>query len=325
MSQIDELCAELLQKVRELELLTQQLLKEQEEESRLGYAWSGDLGHWYWNIQTNSVVFNTKKIQAMGYDRSELPERVTYQFFTDRLHPDDYERTMAAMKSHMRSEAKVYEVEYRIKAKNGEWIWFYDRGKITQWDSDGKPLFAAGIVFDISEQKARETILTEHNRLLSEDARTDSLTGILNRKAILADLNGQMMESSTQKKPVSVVLVDIDHFKSINDTYGHVTGDMVLKEVTQAIRDVLRDRDSIGRYGGEEFLVILPETDLNQAIRAGERIRREIASREFSCSCPVTISGGVQTYQGEDLMDLIHSADQKLYQAKQGGRNRMIG
>ena len=101
MSQIDELCAELLQKVRELELLTQQLLKVQEEESRLGYAWSGDLGHWYWNMQSNSVVFNTKKIQAMGYDRSELPERVTYQFFTDRLHPDDYERTMAAMKSHM--------------------------------------------------------------------------------------------------------------------------------------------------------------------------------------------------------------------------------
>ena len=102
----------------------------------LEYAWSGNLGHWYWNIKTNTVTFNPLKVTALGYDRDEIPDQVSYQFFTDKIHPEDYQKTMDAMMAHLYGKAGVYEVEYRIRAKNGEYRWYYDRGRITQYDKN---------------------------------------------------------------------------------------------------------------------------------------------------------------------------------------------
>ncbi|MGM0432891.1 MAG: PAS domain-containing protein, partial [Spirochaetota bacterium] len=141
---------ELLSRVRELEMLSQELLEEQQRETRLDFSWSGNLGHWYWNVQTNSVVFHPLKITTLGYSLDEVPEEVTYQFFTERLHPEDYERVMQTMRDHLEGKIPVYEVEYRIKAKDGSWKWFYDRGKVTRRSEEGKPLFLAGIVFDVT-------------------------------------------------------------------------------------------------------------------------------------------------------------------------------
>lgn len=120
---------QLIDRIRELEILNAQLLDEKEKEAGLDFAWTGNLGHWYWNITTNRVTFNSLKVRALGFDPEELPEQVPYQFFTDRVHPDDYERTMEAMRSHLCGGAHVYEVEYRIQAKDGSWRWYYDRGE----------------------------------------------------------------------------------------------------------------------------------------------------------------------------------------------------
>jgi diguanylate cyclase (GGDEF)-like protein/PAS domain S-box-containing protein len=315
---------QLWEKVKELEMLNNELLKEKEEETRLEYAWSGNLGHWYWNIKTNSVVFNPLKIMALGYSMEEVPKTVNYQFFTDRLHPEDYQRTMEAMLLHIQGKKSVYEAEYRIRAKDETWKWFYDRGKITQRDDSGKPVFVAGIVFDLSAQKEKEKELEKKNEILKHDSQTDALTGIKNRKTIMHELEGWVVESSINKAPLSIIMLDIDRFKILNDSKGHVFGDHVLKEVAGVISRSLRGLDTIGRYGGEEFIVILPKTAKENAISVAERIRTNVASYNFGEGVNVTISGGVKEYYGEELTELIDGADKKLYEAKNAGRNIVL-
>ena len=327
---------QLRRRIEELEALNRELLAEKEAEVRLDYAWTGNLGHWYWNIKTNSVVFNPLKVQALGYTPEEVPESVEYQFFTEKLHPDDCEATMEAMRRHMKGEIALYEAEYRLRTKTGGWKWFYDRGKVTRRDAEGRPLYATGIVFDITEKKEREMDLTHHNALLKQTAETDALTGIRNRRAILDELEAQIAHAAIYKTPLTVVLFDIDRFKSVNDERGHIFGDKVLKESAAIIAHTLRGIDSVGRYGGEEFLVVLPNTDRADAISVAERIRKNIESFDYGNGFRATISGGVAEYCNQhrgsgsagdenEKLELIGRADKMLYEAKAGGRNRIIG
>ncbi|MFW6020117.1 MAG: PAS domain-containing sensor histidine kinase [Bacteroidales bacterium] len=119
----------------------------------LKFAWVGNLGQWFWDVPSNIVDFNPKKATNLGYELSEIPKNAGHEFYTDKLHPDDYERVMQNMRDHLSGKTDVYEVEYRIQTKNGDYKHYYDRGKITKRDKNGKPLFLAGIVFDITHQK----------------------------------------------------------------------------------------------------------------------------------------------------------------------------
>jgi PAS domain S-box-containing protein len=159
----------LLSRIRELENLSEAFLEEKEKEELLKFSWTGNLGHWYWDFPSNKVTFNPLKVMALGYSREEVPEEVTYQFFTDKLHPDDYERVMEEMRQHLKGEREVWEVEYRIQTKQGEWKHFHDRGKVTKRDEQGRPLFLSGIVFDITQKKETEKELEEKNRKLNEE------------------------------------------------------------------------------------------------------------------------------------------------------------
>ena len=127
------------------------------------FPWAGNLGRWSINIKTHEVICNPLKVEALGYSMEELDP--VYEFFTKLLHPEDYEPTMEAMRKHLRGETPAYEAEYRIRSKDGEYKWFYDRGIITERDEEGYPVWVAGIVFDISEQKSKQE---ELQRLVSE-------------------------------------------------------------------------------------------------------------------------------------------------------------
>lgn len=306
-------------------MLNNELLSEKEKEDRLDFAWTGNLGHWYFNIKTGNVFFNPLKVMRLGYSMDELSENTSYQFFTDKLHPDDYMATMDAMIRNMNGEAEVYECEYRIQAKDGSWKWFYDRGKVTQRDDDGKPIFAAGIVFDITEKKEKEKALETRNKSLEKTSVADALTGIKNRGAIIEELKLRIDHAQESGSPISIVMFDVDNFKIINDTKGHVYGDMVLKEIADAISGSIRGLDAIGRYGGEEFLLILPNSNLESARLVSERIRARIEGLEFNDGTKVTLSGGVALYQAEDIVDFIDRADNNLYKAKRSGKNRIEG
>lgn len=163
---------------------------------------------------------------------------------------------------------------------------------------------------------------------LCRDAAHDRLTGLLNRGAILDFLQQTLDRQARDGGSTAVLLVDLDHFKSINDTHGHLSGDAVLVEAAQRMRALLRPYDRIGRYGGEEFLVVLPASDVEQAAGVAERIRAAVAAgpvRTPTTQLPVSASLGVAEARGEqvDMQALIASADAALYRAKQGGRNRV--
>ncbi|WP_455198019.1 diguanylate cyclase [Kaarinaea lacus] len=164
----------------------------------------------------------------------------------------------------------------------------------------------------------------QENRLRIE-ASTDALTGFYNHEYILAKLKQAMAEDSKVERPTSIMMADLDHFKKINDTHGHLVGDKVLIEVSRRLSTAVRDFDSIGRYGGEEFLIVLKGTPLTTALTVAERIRTHIAAGPISLhgvKVQATISIGVSVVRpGDDVEDFIKRADKALYEAKSAGRN----
>lgn len=254
----------------------------------------------------------------------DIPNPTPYNFFTQLIHPDDYRETMLIMRDHMDNKLPVYECEYRIRAKNGHYKWYYDRGTVTQRDQDGKALFAAGIVFDITNKKDTEHKLMEENKSLIIEASTDPLTGIANRRFLFEELEQLVNPHIRTQRTLSIILFDIDNFKQFNDDYGHLAGDEVLRQIAHVFNQSIRGFDTVGRYGGEEFLIILPNTGLEKALRAAERARQSIEALRIEGLPKVTISGGVvQREDNESVEIMIDRADQKLYKAKNQGRNQI--
>jgi two-component system cell cycle response regulator len=151
--------------------------------------------------------------------------------------------------------------------------------------------------------------------------REDALTGLSNRRAILTQLAGMVSGARRHGHPLSIAILDLDHFKRINDTHGHKTGDAVLVAFAHAMGTHLRAEDQLGRLGGEEFLVLLPETSESAAQHVAEKLRVEVAGAPTPV--PVTVSIGLATWDGEAPEDLLHRADEALYAAKDAGRDRV--
>jgi diguanylate cyclase (GGDEF)-like protein len=163
---------------------------------------------------------------------------------------------------------------------------------------------------------------------LSKLAITDALTRIMNRRGITVALLDAMAQSERYNAPLCVAMADIDHFKPVNDTHGHAAGDRVLTEIAGIFSDTLRMPDKVGRYGGEEFLVILPHTTLAGGRKIAERLRTAVSRWQFSVGgkkLKITVSLGItQARKGEDLEQLLARVDQALYAAKSGGRNLVV-
>lgn len=191
--------------------------------------------------------------------------------------------------------------------------------------------------FDPSELQVRvgigRRIISLHEELVAArealrfQATRDPLTGALNRGAVLQRLSEELDRASRDEHPVSLLMMDIDHFKKINDTYGHLVGDKVLKETVRRIQGVIRSYDIVGRFGGEEFLVVLPHAGEEIGVSVAERIRAAVSAEPImdGAACvSVTLSAGVATAPKTKAVDiLIQAADEALYQAKRTGRNRV--
>ncbi len=157
----------------------------------------------------------------------------------------------------------------------------------------------------------------------------DGLTGLLNRRAIEEYAEAEFNMANRKKQAMSVILLDIDHFKNVNDRFGHKFGDVVLRRVAQTLKEDLRNYDRVGRWGGEEFLLILPDTELKDAVTVAERLRSKTAAAQISLengesfSIHISLGTACTTGQFQSLAKLIDAADQALYQAKQSGRDRV--
>lgn len=207
---------------------------------------------------------------------------------------------------------------------------FAHRVKVSRWAPYDFHLLAESFNLMASQleefalrQKQQQNELRSHNELLARLSVTDALTQVGNHRAFQEHLHAQISLSARKKQPLCLMLIDVDHFKQYNDTYGHPQGDMVLREVARLLTENTRTYDFVARYGGEEFAVILPDTDIETATAVAERVRRVIESHPFP-NRQVTISIGLASWRaGMDSNTLIQEADEALYEAKRSGRNRV--
>ena len=187
---------------------------------------------------------------------------------------------------------------------------------------------AAALKFEIDLHAKTELQLIERNKELLQLASVDNLTGLTNRRVIMQQAHAEIRRAGRYHNDLAVLMLDIDHFKQVNDQYGHACGDKVLIEFAKIVTENIRDTDHAGRYGGEEFVVVLPQSDIKTAILSAERIRIAVSEHQFAlldgAVLKVTCSIGIATYQPEqdDLDKLLSRADLALYQAKHQGRNR---
>jgi diguanylate cyclase (GGDEF)-like protein len=175
----------------------------------------------------------------------------------------------------------------------------------------------------------RNQFLVRQAEQLKEIANRDALTGILNRAAVMTTLERQIRANAAVGRPLGVIMADIDHFKEINDSHGHAAGDMALREFTRRLSAVLRQSDYFGRYGGEEFLLLVGDTSREQVMQAAERFRLAITGTPFdigAASRHITASFGIALTSGvaESAETVVAAADRALYAAKAGGRNRCV-
>ncbi len=205
--------------------------------------------------------------------------------------------------------------------------------------SEGRGARKSSPLPDLSQQYSRDTLelrvmshlvnttareLEAANQALERLANTDALTGIYNRHRAQRLLEQEYRRAQRYGRPLSLIMLDIDDFKKVNDSLGHQQGDKALKALARAIQPLVRDTDYFARWGGEEFLIICPETDLEGARELAERLRGRVASRALLPSRTLTISVGVTTYRQEDTLDeLLSRVDRALYHSKQQGKNRV--
>lgn len=245
--------------------------------------------------------------QLGGYNPAELIGRPALHLIASEHHDlvrDAHSRTIFA-------RGEPISVEYLALTRSGEIRWFETHARAVIAD-DGEVDGTVSIVRDIAARKALEARLTS-------DATTDPLTGLLNRRAFLSLLDRHGAEGGC------VAVFDIDHFKCINDTWGHAAGDLVLQSFAQVARRTLRGGDHIARIGGEEFAVLLPGATLEQAAFVCDRLRRSLSETNTNYdqqSLRVTISGGVAPIVGAHE-DVLKAADAALYRAKSAGRDRL--
>lgn len=168
-----------------------------------------------------------------------------------------------------------------------------------------------------------ENVQTEKNKQLEQMSRLDFLTKLNNRSELYERLSYETKRATRTKEPLSVVIFNIDEFKKVNDQYGHPMGDKVLTEIAKIITSSVRATDIVGRYDGEEFMIILPACKAENAIIVAEQIRESIELNTFNDEFKITVSGGVHQFQGESADQCIDLAEKLILKAKQNGRNRI--
>ncbi|SDM64253.1 diguanylate cyclase (GGDEF) domain-containing protein [Franzmannia pantelleriensis] len=246
-------------------------------------------------------------------ERRLLADDGSYAF--ERIDAEDFPRLMAAIERSAKSLTPLA-MQFQLHQPCGEVRWISVRAQ-PEWRCGGT--LWHGLMMDVSEQVAHEA----HLRELSD---TDELTGLANRRKLMCRLDEEISSARRHGSPLSLMLLDLDHFKGINDTWGHLQGDQVLEDLARLCQQQLREEDISARLGGEEFAMLLPVTPLSHCLPLAERLRKAIAAYDFGIGQgKVTASIGIAEYRlGEPRDAFIERADRGLYAAKHQGRNRVV-
>ena len=306
----------------------------QQSQRMSNILWGTGVGTWEWNVQTGETRVNERWAELIGYTLDELAP-VSIATWMKYAHPDDLAASGAALEKHFAGEIDYYECESRMRHKDGHWIWVLDRGKLVSRTPDRLPEWMAGTHTDITVRKSMEIEIRQL-------AYFDALTGLPNRRLLNDRLNHAMASSKRNGLYGALMFLDLDNFKPLNDTHGHVVGDLLLIEVAHRLSACVREMDTVARLGGDEFVVMLSELEADKAqatAQAGavaEKIRATLAepyhltvvqsgeeekSVEHRCSASIGLVMFIDHEASQ--ADLLKWADAAMYQAKDTGRNKV--
>lgn len=278
-------------------------------------------GLWDWNLENDTLFLSPQWFRMLGYSPHEIPTP-TLDTWVSSVHPDDIEGVFKLLQEHLDGKTSRYEARYRLRTRNGHYLWVHDRGMIAASDDNGRATRMIGLVLDVTEsQMYADQLLTLSQR--------DELTGLYNRRTGYELFERYLHDSRENGMPMQVVMLDIDHFKSLNDSYGHQVGDQAILHVTKLLRAHMRQEDMMFRWGGEEFLLLCPSVQRKQAIQLIQRLLAAVESMPFEAegelSLQMTCSAGIASFpqDGDTIRTLVSAADKAMYEAKQAGRNRI--
>ncbi len=289
-------------------------LQKSEEKFQAMAEYSVDWDAWH-GVDGRYLYITPSCRDISGYSREVFIRDP--DFFISILHPDDRQRFLDHHQKHHRGASEPAEITFRILRKDGElrWIWHKCQAMFAQ---DGTWQGRRTTNRDV-------TALKEAEEKLQRLSTTDPLTGAYNRRMFIDMLSREMTRSGRYGEPFSMLMFDLDHFKKVNDTYGHGVGDRVLVEVVQLTMELIRQSDILARWGGEEFMVLLPQTNPDMALALAERLRQRVSEYPFADVGRLTVSIGVAHQQQLDTIDsLLKRVDTAMYRAKQTGRNRVV-
>jgi diguanylate cyclase (GGDEF)-like protein/PAS domain S-box-containing protein len=253
----------------------------------------------------------------------------TVNDWAERMHPDDRAAVVDFCVAQSQSGTD-HEADYRALTSDGGYVWLRDVVHVVRNDR-GEVDALIGFMFDISERKRAEEELARLQKELEDLSFRDSLTGVGNRRMFDRVLEREWAAGQASGKPLSLILADIDFFKSYNDYYGHLQGDACLKHIAGVLQEAAGPEAFVARFGGEEFIMVLPDADADTAVRTAERCRALIAAQSIAHvrspynQC-VTASFGVGTVvpaEREEASAFVNLTDAQLYHAKDNGRNRI--
>jgi len=274
------------------------------------------------NELIGSMMLKNRKIiwcnrgmsKILGYTQAELVGASTKMLYANTSKYDEI-----GQEAYPVEHGKPYRTQFEMRKSNSQKVWVDISGAAIAYD----PTLTLWLVSDISKLKSLE-------EELSHQVNHDFLTGLSSRSWFMRQAEIELHRALRYNNPLSIIMMDIDFFKRINDTHGHQAGDMVLKNVAELCRHMLRDSDVCGRLGGEEFALLLPETDKHQVLEVAERLRVGIEKAKITLpmdeiTLQITVSLGVSSItNGADTVDaMIARADKALYDAKNAGRNRV--
>ncbi len=290
-------------------------LKASEQRYALAARGSGD-GIWDWDIDKDQALFSPRWCQMLGLHPERVGNHVDEWF--DRVHPDDSHALHAALNDHLVGDSDRFQVEHRLRTRFGPYIWVLARG-ICVRNQHQAPMRIAGSLSDISERKRAETQLLH-------DALHDSLTGLPNRKLFL-DRVGHSLRIRERRHDYrfAVCFIDLDRFKNINDSLGHLAGDELLIKVARAIETGLRQSDTLARLGGDEFAILFDDIDLDSGFlalieRVQHSLTQSIQLQDREITVTASIGVALSDAQYERGSDILRDADAAMYRAKAKGR-----
>jgi diguanylate cyclase (GGDEF)-like protein/PAS domain S-box-containing protein len=280
------------------------------------------------NLQTDSYDYLSPSFTInYGYTLEEM-KKLPPETLMCLIHPDDLaEVRLMIAESNSGAVGTAYQMKYRLKHKDGSYRWCHDQFAVMR-DADGTPLAIIGSVKDITEQNQAAEALRESEHRYQELSIIDDLTQLYNSRHFYAQLEREMERSNRYEQPLTLLMLDLDKFKKFNDTYGHVQGDYVLLRLGHAIKRSMRETDSAYRYGGEEFMIMLPMTTSEEGVVTAKRIQMELRKEAFppvsGQEVYVTVSIGVAQHKPkEEMKAFVQRVDQLMYQAKKNGRDRI--